>query len=101
MPSITREAGAVGRSFLIDISASGASVCSHEPARKGDSLHADSGEADPFRLSVVDCRFSDFDHEMMVTYYRLGCTFEYEIEGKQLLVIVIEQVQQDLRLERR
>lgn len=101
LPSATREAGAAVRSYVIDISASGASVCSREPAREGDSLYAKHGDAGPVQLSVVDCRFSDFDHEMMVTYYRLNCEFDNETEGKQLLVQVIEQGQQDLRLEMR
>lgn len=100
LSSISADGGAGWRAYLIDISASGASVCSREPARKGDSLHARHGETDPLRLSVVDCRFSEFDHVMMVTYYRLSCVFENETGGKQLLVRVIEQGRQDLRLKR-
>ena len=98
---ISGKGGSGVRSYLIDISASGACVCTREPANGGDSLHARHEEIDPCRLSVVNCRFSDFDHVMMVTYYHLGCEFENETEGKQLLVQVIEQGQENLRLERR
>lgn len=86
--------------YVIDVSASGAGVCVREPSRDGDCLHIYHGEEEPICMSVVNCRFSAFDHEALVTYYRLNCIAKDETAGKQLLVHLHQHGEQALRFVR-
>ena len=87
-------------SYVIDVSASGAGVCVREPSREGDCLHIYHGQEEPISMSVVNCRFSAFDHEALVTYYRLNCVAENETAGKQLLVHLLQHGGRGLRFIR-
>lgn len=86
--------------YVIDVSASGAGVCVREPSRDGDCLHIYHGEEEPICMSVVNCRFSAFDHKALVTYYRLNCIAKNETAGKQLLVHLHQHGEQGLRFVR-
>ena len=94
------EAAGQLRSYVIDVSASGVGVCVSEPARDGDCLHIIQNEKEPACISVVGCRFSTFDSETLITYYRLNCTAENETAGKQLLVNLLQHGDKGLRFVR-
>lgn len=94
------KAGIRAPNYMIDISVSGAGICFGEPAREGDIIHIFTGNEEAVPMSVVNCRFSEFDHDSMVTHYRLNCVAQDQTEGKRLFVYMVEHGDEGLRLER-